>query len=146
MKRRKKLAVVTTLWNYRSHAWHMAERFLYGYPLLLSMTGGRLGAWRMPLTAIGTEFVNRWAKPFGLVGPFGLRQARVIVLVAICCGLIWAVLRFKELTRQGFGLVVAVGLLDLVLLCFGDATKNAAYLIHVLPWLYVSLAILLVRY
>ena len=25
---RKKLAVVTTLWNYRSHAWHMAERFL----------------------------------------------------------------------------------------------------------------------
>src|SRR5260221_14794631 len=30
---RKKLAVVTTLWNYRSHAWHMAERFLHGYPI-----------------------------------------------------------------------------------------------------------------
>ena len=30
---RKKLAVVTTLWNYRSHAWHMAERFLAGYPV-----------------------------------------------------------------------------------------------------------------
>src|SRR5690606_30768267 len=29
----KRLAVVTTLWNYRSHAWHMAERFLHGYPL-----------------------------------------------------------------------------------------------------------------
>ena len=29
---RKKLAVVTTLWNYRSHAWHMAERFLGGLP------------------------------------------------------------------------------------------------------------------
>lgn len=28
----KRLAVVTTLWNYRSHAWHMAERFLAGYP------------------------------------------------------------------------------------------------------------------
>ena len=28
----KRLAVVTTLWNYRSHAWHMAERFLHGYP------------------------------------------------------------------------------------------------------------------
>lgn len=30
---RKKLAVVTTVWTYRSHAWHMAERFLHGFPL-----------------------------------------------------------------------------------------------------------------
>ena len=37
---RKKLAVVTTLWNYHSHAWHMAERFLAGYPLR--------GAWHRP--------------------------------------------------------------------------------------------------
>jgi hypothetical protein len=30
---RKKVAVVTTEWRYRSHAWHMAERFLAGYPV-----------------------------------------------------------------------------------------------------------------
>src|SRR5262245_56096190 len=30
---RKRLAVVTTVWTYRSHAWHMAERFLHGFPL-----------------------------------------------------------------------------------------------------------------
>ena len=30
---RKKLAVVTTEWRERSHAWHMAERFLAGYPI-----------------------------------------------------------------------------------------------------------------
>lgn len=30
---RKRLAVVTTEWRYYSHAWHMAERFLTGYPL-----------------------------------------------------------------------------------------------------------------
>lgn len=30
---RKKLAVVTTVWRHGSHAWHMAERFLVGYPL-----------------------------------------------------------------------------------------------------------------
>ena len=30
---RKKLAVVTTVWTYRSHAWHMAERFLHGFPV-----------------------------------------------------------------------------------------------------------------
>jgi hypothetical protein len=27
------MAVVTTEWRYHSHAWHMAERFLVGYPL-----------------------------------------------------------------------------------------------------------------
>ena len=37
---RKRMAVVTTLWNYRSHAWHMAERFLAGYPLK--------GKWHQP--------------------------------------------------------------------------------------------------
>ena len=39
-KPKKRLAVVTTLWNYRSHAWHMAERFLHGYP--------RAGGWHRP--------------------------------------------------------------------------------------------------
>ena len=29
---RKRMAIVTTVWRYRSHAWHMAERFLVGYP------------------------------------------------------------------------------------------------------------------
>jgi hypothetical protein len=29
---RKKMAIVTTEWRYRSHAWHMGERFLVGYP------------------------------------------------------------------------------------------------------------------
>ena len=31
--KRKRMAVVTTEWRYRSHAWHMAERFLVGYPI-----------------------------------------------------------------------------------------------------------------
>ena len=31
--RRTRLAVVTTEWRDRSHAWHMAERFLAGYPV-----------------------------------------------------------------------------------------------------------------
>ncbi len=30
---RKRLAVVTTEWRFHSHAWHMGERFLVGYPL-----------------------------------------------------------------------------------------------------------------
>jgi hypothetical protein len=37
---RKRLAIVTTEWRYHSHAWHMGERFLVGYPL-----GGR---WHRP--------------------------------------------------------------------------------------------------
>jgi hypothetical protein len=31
--RRRRMAVITTEWRYRSHAWHMPERFLHGYPV-----------------------------------------------------------------------------------------------------------------
>ena len=48
---RKKLAVVTTLWNYRSHAWHMAERFLVGYPLR--------GAWHRPALEVVSAYVDQ---------------------------------------------------------------------------------------
>ena len=52
---RKKLAVVTTLWNYRSHAWHMAERFLGGYPLK--------GKWHRPQFDVVSAYVDQ--KPEG---------------------------------------------------------------------------------
>ncbi len=48
---RKKLAVVTTLWNYRSHAWHMAERFLHGYP--------REGHWHQPPFQVVAAYVDQ---------------------------------------------------------------------------------------
>jgi hypothetical protein len=43
---RKRMAIVTTEWRYHSHAWHMGERFLVGYP-----TGG--GWYRPPLDVVG---------------------------------------------------------------------------------------------
>lgn len=52
---RKKLAVVTTVWNYRSHAWHMAERFLHGYPLQ--------GKWHRPGLDVVAAYVDQ--KPEG---------------------------------------------------------------------------------
>lgn len=48
---RKKLAVVTTLWNYHSHAWHMAERFLGGYPLR--------GKWHKPAIDVVSAYVDQ---------------------------------------------------------------------------------------
>ena len=30
---RRRMAIVTTEWRDRSHAWHMGERFLAGYPI-----------------------------------------------------------------------------------------------------------------
>jgi hypothetical protein len=48
---RKRLAVVTTEWRYRSHAWHMAERFLVGYP--------RRGRWHRPPFEVVTAYVDR---------------------------------------------------------------------------------------
>jgi hypothetical protein len=52
---RKRLAVVTTLWNYHSHAWHMAERFLGGYPLR--------GKWHYPEIDVVSAYVDQ--KPEG---------------------------------------------------------------------------------
>ena len=48
---RKKIAVVTTLWNYRSHAWHMAERFLVGYPIN--------GRWHQPPLEVVAAYVDQ---------------------------------------------------------------------------------------
>lgn len=47
----KRMAVVTTLWNYRSHAWHMAERFLHGYP--------REGRWHYPPLQVVSAYVDQ---------------------------------------------------------------------------------------
>src|SRR3954453_14182995 len=48
---RKKLAVVTTVWRYHSHAWHMAERFLTGYPLR--------GRWHRPGLELVSAYVDQ---------------------------------------------------------------------------------------
>jgi hypothetical protein len=51
---RKKLAVVTTEWRYHSHAWHMAERFLAGYPIE--------GRWHHPLFDVIAAYVDQFPK------------------------------------------------------------------------------------
>ena len=49
--RPRRLAVVTTEWRYHSHAWHMAERFLNGYP-----TKGR---WHRPPLQVVSAYVDQ---------------------------------------------------------------------------------------
>ncbi|MDP7017711.1 MAG: hypothetical protein QGG36_18040 [Pirellulaceae bacterium] len=49
--KRKRMAVVTTTWWYRSHAWHMAERFLVGYPLR--------GGWHHPEIDVVSAYVDQ---------------------------------------------------------------------------------------
>ncbi len=51
---KKKLAVVTNIWNYRSHAWHMAERFLHGYPIR--------GKWHHPPIEVVSAYVDQVEK------------------------------------------------------------------------------------
>lgn len=48
---RKKLAIVTTEWRYKSHAWHMAERFLGGYPIA--------GRWHRPPFDVVAAYVDQ---------------------------------------------------------------------------------------
>ncbi len=52
--RRRKLAVVTTTWRDRSHAWHMAERFLHGYP--------KEGKWHRPPFDVVSTYVDQSPK------------------------------------------------------------------------------------
>jgi hypothetical protein len=47
----KKMAIVTTEWRYRSHAWHMGERFLVGYP--------RQGSWHKPPLKVVSAYVDQ---------------------------------------------------------------------------------------
>src|SRR5436305_10386434 len=49
--RRRRLAVVTTEWRERSHAWHMAERFLHGYP--------KEGRWHRPPFDVVSAYVDQ---------------------------------------------------------------------------------------
>lgn len=49
---RRRMAVLTTEWRYHSHAWHMAERFLAGYP-----TGGR---WHQPRLQVVSAYVDQF--------------------------------------------------------------------------------------
>ncbi len=48
---RKKMAIVTTEWRYRSHAWHMGERFLVGYPIK--------GEWHRPPFDVVAAYVDQ---------------------------------------------------------------------------------------
>ena len=48
---KKKLAVVTNVWTDRSHAWHMAERFLHGYPAE--------GKWHTPPFEVVSAYVDQ---------------------------------------------------------------------------------------
>src|SRR6476660_8096277 len=51
---RKRLAVVTTEWRYHSHAWHMAERFLVGYPID--------GRWHRPPIDVVAAYIDQVPK------------------------------------------------------------------------------------
>lgn len=50
--KRKRLAILTTEWKYGTHAWHMGERFLVGYPLN--------GHWHQPPFDVVSAFVDQF--------------------------------------------------------------------------------------
>jgi hypothetical protein len=50
-EKRKRMAIVTTEWRYHSHAWHMGERFLVGYPIH--------GRWHQPPLDVVAAYVDQ---------------------------------------------------------------------------------------
>ncbi len=78
--RRKKMAIVTTHWTHLSHAQHMGDRFLVGYP--------RGGTWRRPALDVVSLYVDQ--KPSGDLSAqrakeFGL-QIYPSIAEALRCG------------------------------------------------------------
>ncbi len=61
---KKKLAIVTTEWRYHSHAWHMGERFLAGYPIE--------GHWHRPPLDVVSAYVDQ--HPENDLGPDRARE------------------------------------------------------------------------
>src|SRR5713101_8218703 len=49
--KRKRMAIITTEWRYLSHAWHMGERFLVGYP--------KNGRWHRPPFDVVAAYVDQ---------------------------------------------------------------------------------------
>jgi hypothetical protein len=49
--KRKRMAIITTEWRYKSHAWHMGERFLVGYPVR--------GGWHRPPLDVVAAYVDQ---------------------------------------------------------------------------------------
>ena len=52
MSRHKRMAIVTTEWRYHCHAWHMAERFLVGYPTQ--------GHWHEPKLEVVSAYMDQF--------------------------------------------------------------------------------------
>ena len=52
MSGRKRMAIVTTEWRYHCHAWHMAERFLVGYPTQ--------GHWHEPKLEVVSAYMDQF--------------------------------------------------------------------------------------
>src|SRR5262245_56616588 len=48
---RKRLAIITTEWRFKSHAWHMGERFLVGYPTK--------GPWHKPPLDVVAVYIDQ---------------------------------------------------------------------------------------
>ena len=49
--KRRRMAIITTEWRYHSHAWHMGERFLVGYPIQ--------GKWHKPPFDVVSVYVDQ---------------------------------------------------------------------------------------
>lgn len=77
----KRMAIVTTEWRYRSHAWHMGERFLVGYP--------REGRWHRPPIEVVSAYVDQFPEgdlSRGRAKEFGFTIYPTIVEALRCGG------------------------------------------------------------
>ncbi|MBM4001842.1 MAG: hypothetical protein FJ295_00940 [Planctomycetes bacterium] len=77
---RKRIAILTTIWTYQSHAQHMGDRFLVGYP--------RSGRWHQPPLDVVALYVDQ--RPEGDLSERRAKEHRFTIYPtiaeALCCG------------------------------------------------------------
>ncbi len=112
-----------------------------------AMMGGRMSGFSSPLSNIVREFTDRYPHAFGLrdnsSGHSGPIYLKSLMLIGYAAGIL-GLLLIKELRRnKNYIALLVVTTIYFVILSIIDGQKQTTYLIHIVPFYLISLAIVL---
>ena len=97
------------------------------------------------LANVKAEILDRYLNYFGLYGASGFTRLRCFQLLAYSCAIVLAFSMARIRDAEGTRLSGVLLLIMCVGLAFIDGIKSKIYLVHIIPWLSLLLAIAAVR-
>ncbi len=112
-----------------------------------AMMGGRMSGFSSPLSNITREFTDRYPHAFGLQenssGHSGPIYLKSLMLIGYAAGII-GILLIKELRKnKNYLALLVITSIYFLILSIIDGQKQTTYLIHIVPFYLVSLAVVL---